>query len=100
MTTSPAGEATLREVIEALAPIERRAGEDGERRAAVWIAERLRAAGCAAEVQEEAFLDGYAEVMRTLSAASLGAGVAALARRAGAALGGTRRRRRHGGDRR
>jgi Zn-dependent M28 family amino/carboxypeptidase len=79
VTASPAGEATLREVVEALAPIERRAGEDGERRAAEWIAERLRAAGCAAEVQDEPFLDGYAEVMRTLSAASLGAGVAALA---------------------
>jgi hypothetical protein len=79
VSTSPAGEATLREVVEALAPIERRAGEDGERRAAEWIAERLRAAGCAAEVEEEAFLDGYAEVMRTLSAASLAAGVAALA---------------------
>lgn len=79
MTDSPAGEPTLREVVEALAPIERRAGEDGERRAAEWIAQRLRDAGCGAEVQAEPFLDGYAEVMRALSAASLGAGVAALA---------------------
>jgi hypothetical protein len=79
MTASPPGEATLREVVQALAPIERRAGEDGERQAADWIAERLCAAGCGAEVQDEPFLDGYAEVMRALSAASLGAGVAALA---------------------
>jgi hypothetical protein len=79
VSASPEGEATLREVVEALAPLERLAGEDGERQAAEWIAERLRAAGCGAEVQEEQFLDGYAEVMRSLSAASLGAGMAALA---------------------
>jgi peptidase M28-like protein len=69
----------LREVVEALAPLERRAGQAGEQRAAQWIAERLRAAGCAAEVEEERFLDGYADVMRSLSAASFGVGVAALA---------------------
>jgi Zn-dependent M28 family amino/carboxypeptidase len=79
VSAPPEGEATLREVVEALAPLERRAGEAGERGAAEWIAERLRAAGCAAEVETEQFLDGYAEVMRSLSAASLGAGVAALA---------------------
>jgi len=79
VTASPPGEETLLEVVHALAPIERRAGEDGERQAAEWIAERLCAAGCAAEVQDELFLDGYAEVMRALSAAGLGAGVAALA---------------------
>ena len=44
-------EATLREVIETLAPLERRAGSEGERRAAEWIAQRLRAAGCDAEVR-------------------------------------------------
>ena len=43
-----ADEATLREVIEALAPLERRAGSEGERRAAEWIAQRLQAAGCPA----------------------------------------------------
>ncbi len=79
MSVSPAGEATLREVVQALAPLERRAGADGERQAAEWLAERLRAAGCAAEIEEAEFLDGYAEVMRALSAASLGAGVTALA---------------------
>ena len=79
MSASPLGEATLREVVEALAPIERRAGEAGEQQAAQWIAERLRGADCEAAVEAEEFLDGYAEVMRALSAASLGAGVAALA---------------------
>ena len=33
-------------MIETLAPLERRAGSEGERRAAEWIAQRLRAAGC------------------------------------------------------
>ncbi|HEY3827835.1 MAG TPA: M28 family peptidase [Solirubrobacteraceae bacterium] len=36
-------EATLREVVEALAPIERTPCSPGERRAAEWLAERLRA---------------------------------------------------------
>ncbi|HEX3975376.1 MAG TPA: M28 family peptidase, partial [Solirubrobacteraceae bacterium] len=74
-------EATLREVIEALAPLERRAGSEGERRAADWIAQRLRAAGCDAAVEEEQFREGYARVMRSLSITSGLAGVAALASR-------------------
>ena len=51
---------TLREVIETLAPLERRAGSAHEHEAAQWIARRLSAAGCDAEVQEERFHDGYA----------------------------------------
>jgi peptidase M28-like protein len=74
-------EATLREVIEALAPLERRAGSAGERTAADWIAQRLRAAGCDAAVEEEQFREGYARVMSTLSMTSGLAGVAALASR-------------------
>ena len=72
---------TLREVVEALAPLERRAGSEGERRAAQWIARRLRDAGCDAEVEEERFRDGYARVMSTLSITGGVAGVAALASR-------------------
>lgn len=79
MSSTPAAEATLVEVVEALAPLQRRAGQAGERQAAEWIAERLRGAGCEAEVQEAEYLEGYAEVMRALAAVSLGAGVAALA---------------------
>ena len=75
------GEVTLREVIETLAPLERRAGSEDERRAADWIAERLRAAGCEAVVEEERFREGYARMMSTLSIASGLAGVAALASR-------------------
>jgi Zn-dependent M28 family amino/carboxypeptidase len=83
-----AAEATLREVIETLAPLERRAGSDDERQAAEWIARRLSAAGCEAEVQAEEFYDGYARVMSALSIASGVAGAAALASRRARALAG------------
>ena len=53
-------EATLREVVEALAPIERLAGTEGEREAAEWIAERLEAAGVEARVEEETYRTGFA----------------------------------------
>ena len=76
-----AAEVTLREVVETLAPLERRAGSDGERQAAEWIAQRLRATGCEAAVEEEQFHDGYARVMSTLSITSGLAGAAALASR-------------------
>ncbi|MFZ0088568.1 MAG: M28 family peptidase [Solirubrobacteraceae bacterium] len=81
MTSPDPGENTLREVVAALATLERRAGSDDERRAAEWIARRLTGAGCAAQVQEEPFHDGYAHVMRSLSVVSAAAGVAALVRR-------------------
>jgi Peptidase family M28 len=83
VTPGTPGEGTLREVIESLAALERAAGSEGERAAATWICERLRAAGCEAEVEEEEFLDGYARQMRSLSAASGIVGAVALgARRA------------------
>ena len=81
MSPGGPGEETLREVVDALAPLARRAGSDDERAAAMWLAERLTAAGCDAEVQEEQFHDGYARVMSSLAGASALAGVAALASR-------------------
>src|SRR5204863_431606 len=48
-------ETLLREVVETLAPMERRAGSPAERDAAYWIAGRLERAGCAARVEEEEF---------------------------------------------
>ncbi len=66
-------------MIEALAPIERRAGDSGERAAAEWIAERLGRAGCDVAIDEEQFLDGYARIFSRLSGASVAAGVTALA---------------------
>jgi len=71
---------TLREVVEALAPLERRAGSPAEERAARWIAARLSDAGCQAEVEQEQFLDGYAPLIGGLAAVGAAAGVAGLAR--------------------
>jgi Zn-dependent M28 family amino/carboxypeptidase len=82
-----AREATLREVIESLAPLERRAGSRDEERAARWISERLAHAGCESAVEEEQFLDGYARVIGPLAAAGALAGAAALGRRWRAAAG-------------
>jgi hypothetical protein len=73
--------ATLHEVVEELAGFERRAGAEGEHRAAEWIARRLRAAGCEAEVEEADFHAGYAGLMRGLSLAGSAAGIATLAGR-------------------
>jgi peptidase M28-like protein len=78
---SATDEATLREVIEALAPLERRAGSEGERQAADWIAERLEREGCQVQIDQEQFLDGYARVIGSLAAGSALAGAAALGRR-------------------
>jgi Peptidase family M28 len=77
-SASAGGELTLREVIEELAPLERRAGSDGERVAAEWIAARLESAGCPAVVEEEDFLDGYAPVISKLATASGVASATAL----------------------
>jgi Zn-dependent M28 family amino/carboxypeptidase len=76
-----AAERQLREVIETLAPIERGAGSAGELRAARWLAERLRGAGCQVQIDEERYLDGYAAVIGSLAAAGAVSGLAALGRR-------------------
>ena len=75
---------TITEVVEALAPIERLAGSDGEREAALWIAARLEAAGAEARVDEEEFLDGFAGLLAAMTPA--GAAAAGLA-----SIGGRRR---------
>jgi len=77
-----ANEATLREVVHALAPLERRAGSDAEREAAEWIVRRLHAAGVPnARLEETTFLDGYAPLIGALCAAAAAAGALALASR-------------------
>ena len=83
-------EAALREVVEALAPMERLAGSDGEREAAEWIADRLRKTGIQAKVEEEAYLEGFAGPLAALAAGAAAAGIAGLSRwgRAVAAAGG------------
>jgi len=77
-----ADNATLREVVETLAPLDRRAGSEDEREAAVWIASRLSSVGAPARVEEERFRDGYARLLLPLIGASaLAGGLALLGRR-------------------
>ena len=76
----PAGvRPTLWEVVEELAGFERRAGSEGEHRAAEWIARRLRSAGCEASVEDAHFHAGYAGLMRGACLAACAAGATALA---------------------
>lgn len=83
--------ALLREVVEELAPLERRAGSEGEREAAERIRARLTGLGLGARVEEVPFRDGYARQLLPLGAAGAVAGALALAGRARipAALVGT-----------
>ena len=83
----PAAQSTLHEVVEALAPLERRAGSPGEQEAARWIVRRLEGACGGVRIEEEQFHDGYARVIGTLAAAGALAGVAALAPRTRLAAG-------------
>ena len=90
-TDSPAApasvdEAGLRRTIEVLAAIERGPTSDGERRAAEWIVERLKASGCDAGVEEEEAFPSYAPAMAALSGLGVLAGVLGLRRRRGAGL--------------
>ncbi|MTD46936.1 M28 family peptidase [Conexibacter sp. W3-3-2] len=78
----------LRGTVELLAAIERPSASDGERRAATWIADRLREAGCAVEVDEETAYGGYARSLAGQSAVGLlAAGLAATPRPRTRALG-------------
>jgi Zn-dependent M28 family amino/carboxypeptidase len=73
-------QAILREVVEALAPIEREAGSPGEREAAEWIQTRLGKAGVEARVEEEEFAAGWPVQHAALAAAGAAAGVLGLSR--------------------
>ena len=57
-------EAVLREVVERLAPLVRRAGSEDEARAAEWLAERM----APARIEVEEFRDGYARTFALLAA--------------------------------
>jgi hypothetical protein len=81
MTGTSDATSTLRGVVEALAPLERRAGSPAEEQAARWIAARLTAAGCTATIDEEQFRDGYAPLIAGLALAGAAAGAAGLAAR-------------------
>ncbi len=69
--------ADLRSTVERLASLDRASASAGECEAADWIAERLRAEGCAVEVDEETAYRGYARSLAGQTA--IGAAGAALA---------------------
>jgi hypothetical protein len=80
----------LREVVETLAPLERRAGSPGETQAAEWLCERLVRAGAPARVEQVKFRNGYAGLLLPLGASATAAGALAITgrgRRVAALLG-------------
>jgi hypothetical protein len=80
---------TIREVVEALAPIERAPCSDGERRAAEWLAARLSDAGCdSVRLEEERAFGIYLPTLACLGlAATAGAALVLRGQRAvGAAI--------------
>lgn len=70
-------EPELRSVVEELASFERPSASDGERRAAEWIAERLREHGCRSGVEVERAHGGYWWPLGLLNGASALAGMSA-----------------------
>jgi hypothetical protein len=79
--------AAAREVIETLAPLERRSCSEGEREAAAWIARRLEAAGCEVEMEQETAYGRYMPTLAGLGLAGIAAALLTLAgRRATGAL--------------
>ncbi|MFI0349306.1 M28 family peptidase [Actinomadura sp. 9N407] len=81
-------EAALRATVERLAAIERPPCSPGEREAAHLIADRLRAAGAAAEVEEVPAYGSYARPVGALAGLAVLAGTAGGRVRALGALGG------------
>jgi hypothetical protein len=81
----------LRDVIERLAQLERAPGSPGEAEAADWIAQRLRDAGCDANVEPAQYHDGYAKPIGALAAITAGAGLIAMRGRGGGRGGGPSR---------
>jgi hypothetical protein len=71
--------ALLREVVEELAALERRAGSAGEREAADRLCARFAQLGLDARVEEVPFRDGYARQLLPLGAAGAVTGALALA---------------------
>ena len=87
--SGPGIEATLREVVEALAPIERTPCSPGERQAAEWLLERMRAVGgVQAAIEDEPSWGIFQPTLTALGASGmLAAALVLRARRAsGAAL--------------
>jgi len=70
-----------RTAIHELADFERPSASDGERRAAVWIAERLEALGCDTALEQERAHGGYWWPLGLANALAVGAAALALGRR-------------------
>jgi hypothetical protein len=70
--------ALLDDVIRALAPIERPPGSSGEREAANWLVERLRAEGCTVSVDEHPIHGDFWSPVAALSALAVAGGLLAL----------------------
>jgi len=77
-----ADDGTVREVVEALAPLERRAGSEGELEAARWLVRRLERLDARVALEEEKFLDGWAGQLVPLGLAGVAAGSVVLTGRA------------------
>ncbi|HLM26534.1 MAG TPA: M28 family peptidase [Thermoleophilaceae bacterium] len=74
--------ATLREVVEALAPLDRTPCSPGERRAAEWLADRLRVAGCRdVALEDEPSWGTFAPTLAGLAALGIAGGLLGLAGR-------------------
>jgi len=81
--------AELRATVERLAEIDRPSASEGERAAAGWIAERLRAEGCTVELDDETAYCGYARSLAGQTAiGAVGAALAASGRPRLRAVGG------------
>lgn len=86
MTPDPA---ELRAVVERLAVMDRPSASPGERAAAEWIAEALRARGCRVELESEVAHGGYWWPLGLLAGLAAAGGLAGLrGRRAAAILAG------------
>jgi hypothetical protein len=70
-----------REAIHQLASFDRPSASEGERRAAEWIAERLRELGCEVQVEEERAHGGYWWPITLANLLAAGGGTLALTRR-------------------
>jgi len=78
VSLATAGEPELRAAVERLAAIHRPSASAGEREAAEWIAQRLRALGADVRIEEERVHGGYFAPMGVPCAASALAGAAVL----------------------
>ncbi len=80
-------EEVLREVVETLAPLDRTPCSPGEREAAAWLAERLRASGAAVSLEEETSWGTFQPNATLIGALGVAAAAAALRSRRALAAG-------------